>query len=129
MAAKYAVSMNPNISTYGDISRVGSGAPAAAGASAKPTYLQRKCIGIMILAFTVVTIQWMKSEHVDNGTIGMQNEYTSISDDNGTSEMESEHIQMEMTIGMNANVGNDSNPIDDDNHKNHHDDTYHNHAT
>ena len=82
VASKVSYMSQHSISTHGHISRVGSGAPAATGASARPSYLHRKFIGItLILALTMTTYQWMP--------MGMKSYYISISDeasgvDNGT---------------------------------------------
>ena len=62
MTAKEPASSMFTLRMHARISRVGSGASAAAGASATPTYIHRKLIGIMILGLIVTTTnKWNES--------------------------------------------------------------------
>ena len=58
----------PYVGTHGHVSRVGSGASAAGGASAKPTYVHRKLIGTIMMGLMVTATFTLSNDAVYNGS-------------------------------------------------------------
>ena len=63
--------MDGHTCTHVGIRRVGSGASAAVGASATPTYVHRRLIGIIaMMALTTMTYKWIEPIGYDDGSPG-----------------------------------------------------------
>ena len=90
------------------IRRVGSGAPVAAGASAKPTYLQRKWIGI-ILTMGIITTGMLVLAGIKSNGVGN----FGIDGANGIKEISGNNFDI-------PNPAHDPNPVDHNNYNNRH---------